>query len=553
MGFTQNDFWTLFAMILYLLVLVVIGVVYARVANRSSNDYFIGGRRLGSLMAAMSAEASDMSGWLLMGLPGVAYFTGASSAMWTAIGLAIGTYLNWLFVAKPLRRYSEKLGAITIPDFFSARFGDKKKVLMLIASLMILLFFSIYVGSCFVTTGKLFHQLFGWNYQLFMIVGGVVVFAYTLLGGYLAGAASDLMQGILMFFALVVVVIGSICMVGGVDQVAQLLQAIPGFLSPVQNSNPLAQNGALLSSAGSGATQGISASGQPMFGPADSKGIVITTIISGLAWGLGYFGMPQVLVKFMGIKKASMLKRSRRIAIIWCVISLAAAIAIGLVGRALMMERPDLTSLVFGTSSSAENIFIALSQIILPGFICGIVVSGIMAATMSSANSYMLITCSAIAKNLFQGLFKKDASERQVLWVSRVTMVVVLLFGVVIAWQQDSSIFQVVSFAWAGFGSAFAPLVLLSLFWRRTNLPGAISGMVAGAAVMLGWHFLGVYFPAFGGGIFTLYELAPGFICGLLVNLAVSLATKPPAPAVLETFDAYKLMKSEEEKVGEVA
>lgn len=514
---TTDDIFVLLAMLIYVAVILGIGIFFARRANTSTDNFFLGGRKLGPWVAAMSAEASDMSGWLLMGLPGVAYFLGASDAVWTAVGLALGTYLNWRFVAKPLRKYSEKVGAITIPDFFSNRFHDKKKILMTVASLLILVFFSIYVGSCFVTTGKLFNALFGWPYFTMMVVGGVLVFAYTLLGGFLAESVSDLVQGFVMIISLIVILIGGVVMAGGVDQIVAFIQSIPGFGSLTQIATPILDDSG---------TQLVVA-GAPQFAEPAEYGII--TIVSTMAWGLGYFGMPQVLLRFMAIRSTKEIPRARRIATTWCVVSLFAAVCIGLVGRTLLPA--DLL-----TAASAETIFISLATLLMPAFLAGIMVSGIFAATMSSSDSYMLIASSAVAKNLFGGLFKKNATDKQIMVVARLTMVAILLFGIFVAGDENSQIFQVVAYAWAGFGAAFGPLVLCALFWRRTNLPGALAGMLAGGATIFIWRNL--VKPL--GGVFGIYELLPGFIVGLAALVVVSLLTKPPSEEVLKDFDTYK-------------
>lgn len=513
----SNDFWVLLAMLLYFIVVIIIGFVFAKRSNASSENYFIGGRGLGPWLTAFSAEASDMSGWLLMGLPGVAYFTGASDAMWTAIGLAIGTYLNWKFVAKRLRKYSEVAGnAITLPDYFSNRFHDKKKILMTIAALVILLFFSIYLGSCFVTVGKLFSTLFGLDYAMMMMVGAFVVFLYTFVGGYLSVSATDLMQGTLMFFALMIILVGSIAQAGGVENTIAFLRDIPGYLSGTEIASPILDEDGL---------QRIE-DGMPVFGPAGEYGII--AIVSCLAWGLGYFGMPQVLVRFLSIRHSDEIKKSRIIAMIWVVVSLTCAVSIGLIGRAIMPAE-------FLSQSAAESIFIVLAQMILPAFLCGLVVSGILAAAMSSSSAYMIISSSAVAKNIFKGLLKKDATDRQVMIVARFTLVAILLFGVLIAFDENSSIFMVVSYAWAGFGASFGPLVLLSLYWKRMNLQGALAGMLTGAATVLIWHELIKPF----GGVWGVYELLPAFILATIAIVVVSLRTKEPSPEIIDEFDHY--------------
>lgn len=513
----SNDFWVVFAMLVYFIVVIIIGFVYAKRSNQNSENYFLGGRKLGPWLTAISAEASDMSGWLLMGLPGVAYFTGASDAMWTAIGLAIGTYLNWKFVAKRLRKYSEvSNNSITLPDFFSNRYRDTKNILMTIAAVVILLFFCIYVGSCFVTFGKLFSTLFGLDYATMMVFGALIVFLYTFVGGYLSVCTTDLIQGLLMFFALAVVFIGSVASVGGVDQTIAFLQDIPGYLSATQIASPVVND----------AGQQLVEGGMPVFGEAGQYGII--AVVSCLAWGLGYFGMPQVLVRFMSISHSDQVKKSRIIAVTWCVVSLTCAVCIGLVGRALL-------PVDFLTQSAAENVFIVLSQRLLPAFLCGLVVSGILAASMSSSSSYLLIAGSAVATNIFKGLIKKDATDRQVMIVARLTLVAVLLFGIFVAIDENSSIFGVVSYAWAGFGAAFGPLMLCSLYWRRANFQGALAGMLTGTVTVLVWHNL--IKPL--GGVFGVYELLPAFILSFAAIIIVSLLTKEPSEEVLHEFDTY--------------
>ncbi len=504
-------------MLIYFVVVVVIGFIYAKRSNSSSEEYFLGGRGLGPWLTALSAEASDMSGWLLMGLPGVAYFTGASDAMWTAIGLAIGTYLNWKFVAKRLRKYSEKANnSITVPDFFSNRFHDNKHILMTIAAIIILLFFSIYTGSCFVTCGKLFATLFGWDYATMMVIGAIIVFLYTFMGGYLSVCTTDLIQGCLMFLALGTVFIGSVTAAGGVENTVAFLQSIPGFLSGVEIATPV------LDASGNQVVE----DGAPLFGEAGAYGLI--TIISGLAWGLGYFGMPQVLIRFMSVRHSSEIKKSRIIAMIWLVVSLSSAVCIGLIGRAVIPTE-------FLTQASAESVFIVLSRMLLPSFFCGLVVSGIFAAAMSSSSSYLLISGSAVATNIFKGLIKRDATDQQVMIVARLTLVAVLLFGIFISMDQNSSIFNIVSYAWAGFGASFGPLMLLSLYWRRTTLQGAVAGMLSGAATVIIWS----NFVAPLGGWFGVYELLPGFVVSLLVIIVVSLLTKEPSKEVTDDFDTY--------------
>ncbi len=518
----MNSVQILISMSLYIVLVVGIGVYYAKRANENPDNYFLGGRSLGPWVAAMSAEASDMSGWLLMGLPGVAYWCGLADATWTAVGLAIGTYINWRLVAKRLRHYSQVAGnSITIPQFFSNRFKENKKVIMMIAALFILVFFTVYAASCFVTCGKLFSALFGLDYQLMMIIGAVFVIIYTFLGGFLAESSSDFIQGIVMILALVLVLITGTIAAGGPAAIFNNVKEFPGFLEFFGIAQPKVADG----------LQQV-ANGVPQFGAAGSYGIL--TILSTLSWGLGYFGMPQVLLRFMAIRRSSELKKSRIIATSWCVISLAAAVAIGVIGRALYP-----TELL--TSGAAENIFIVLSTNLLPPLIAGVVMSGILAATMSSSDSYLLIASSAFAKDAFKGVFKKDATNKQVMTLSRITLLLIALFGIIIALDENSVIFTVVSFAWAGFGATFGPLMLFSLFWKRINRAGAIAGMLAGGGMVFLWKL--VLKPI--GGVFGIYELLPAFVVSCIVIVVVSLLTQKPSGEIEQEFELAKAMQEE--------
>lgn len=509
----------LVAMCIYLVLVVSIGLYYMKTANESSDNYFIGGRKLGPWIAAMSAEASDMSGWLLMGLPGVAFWFGLSDAIWTAIGLAAGTYINWLVVAKRLRRYSTLAGnAITIPEFLSNRFKENKKIIQATGSLFILVFFAVYAGSCFVTFGKLFSTLFGMQYQIVMIIGALIVIVYTFLGGFLAESATDFMQGIVMIVALCCVLTVGVIAAGGIPAILNNIKSIPGFLNFFGIAQPQ------LTAEG---IQQLDAAGKPLFGQAGKYGLL--TIISTMSWGLGYFGMPQVLLRFMAINKSSELTKSRRIAIIWCVISLLAAVGIGLIGRALYPAE-------LLTRSSAENIFIVMSTGLLPAFLAGIVMSGILAATMSSSDSYLLIASSALSRDIYKGIFKRNATDKQVMLVSRITLILVTLFGIIIALDENSVIFKVVSFAWAGFGATFGPVILFSLFWKRTTRAGALAGMLTGGSMVFIWNMLISKL----GGVFAIYELFPAFVLSCIAIIIVSLLTKQPEKALLDEFEAAK-------------
>lgn len=513
----EGSLQILIAMVCYMAVVIGIGIYFAKRSNQSSEDYFLGGRSLGPWVTAMSAEASDMSGWLLMGLPGVAYWCGLSDAAWTSIGLALGTYINWLLVAKRLRRYSAVAGdAITLPDFFSNRFHEKKKVIMTLSALFILIFFTVYASSCFVTCGKLFSTLFGASYQSMMIAGAVFVVIYTFLGGFLAESASDFMQAVVMIFALTVILITGTLAAGGLQAVVDNAKNIPGFFTFFGIASP---------SVDASGIQQV-ANGAPVFGEAGSYGFL--TIISTLSWGLGYFGMPQVLLRFMAIRKTDELVRARRIATVWVVISLAAAVLIGLMGRTMFPVHETLN-----TASGAENVFIVLSRHLLPPLLAGLVMAGILAATISSSDSYLLIAASAVSLNIFKGILKKDASDKQVMTMSRIILLLIAVAGVVIAMDENSVIFTIVSFAWAGFGAVFGPIMLFSLFWKRTTQAGAVAGMVTGGVMVFLWKL--ALKPL--GGVFGIYELFPAFVLSCLVILVVSLLTPVPSAQIQQEFD----------------
>jgi len=529
----------LIAMIVYLAVLIVIGVLFLKRASKNTDEYFLGGRGLGPWVAAFSAEASDMSGWLLMGLPGVAYWCGLADAFWTALGLAIGTYINWLIVAKRLRKYSQVAGnSITLPDFFHNRFKEKKPYVLIVSSLFILIFFAVYVGSCFVTGGKLFAQIFGTSYHAMLIVTALVVLAYTLLGGFWAESVSDFIQAIIMIVALLAVLIIGVAHAGGFAAVIENIKEIPGFLeffgiaSPQvfkpQGSDTFMQIG-VHADALSTAPATI-----PLWNEAGGYGLL--TIVSTMAWGLGYFGMPQVLLRFFAIRKVGEIRRARVIAIVWCVIAMAAAIFIGLIGRSIFPYDEALN-----TAGKAESVFIVLSQTLFHPLFAGLVMAGILAAAMSSSDSYLLIAASAIAKNIFKGIVDKKASDKKVMNVSRIGLCVLALVGILIAWNENSVIFQVVSFAWAGFGAAFGPLVLFSLFWKQTTNFGAMAGIIGGGGMVFFWKL--VVRPL--GGAWNIYELLPAFIFSCICIVLFSLVDGSPSKEILDEFEQVKTIEIE--------
>lgn len=504
-------------MIAYMAIVIIIGIAFAKKANKNTDSYFLGGRTLGPWVTAMSAEASDMSGWLLMGLPGVAYWCGIADAAWTAIGLALGTYVNWLITSKRLRRYSEKANAITLPEFFSNRFHEKSKIIMTVAALFILIFFTVYAASCLVTCGKLFSTLFGFDYVPMMIAGAVFVLIYTIIGGFLAESASDFMQAIVMVIALIVIVVTGTVAAGGLDAVVDNAKSIPGFFEFFGIANPVTD--------ANGVQQSLN--GQPLFGEAGTYGVL--SVVSCLAWGLGYFGMPQVLLRFMAIRSEKELKSSRRIATVWCLISLVIAVFIGVIGRVLYP-----TALT--TSSEAENVFILLATNLLPAVLAGLVMAGILAATISSSDSYLLIAASAFSKNIFHGLIHKKASDKQVLVISRITLLAITGVAIIIALDENSVIFNIVSFAWAGFGATFGPLMLMSLFWKRINRWGAIAGMIGGGVMVFVWNL--AIRPL--GGIWDVYELLPAFIFSCVCIVVVSLLTPAPSKEIQQEFEEVK-------------
>ena len=494
-------------MAVYLLMMLWIGFSFSK-KNNSVDDFYLGGRKLGPFVTAMSAEASDMSSWLLMGLPGLAYLTGVCDAAWTAIGLAVGTYLNWLFVAKRIRRYSHQINAITIPDFFAKRYHDKKNILTCIAALAIVVFFIPYTASGFAACGKLFSSLFGIDYMVAMVVCAVIIVAYTTLGGFLAASTTDLIQSIVMTVALVVVLGYGTYIAGGLDVVMDNAKSLAGYLSMT-------------------ATHNVETGGANNYG--------FITIVSTAAWGLGYFGMPHILLRFMAIEDEKKLVLSRRIATVWVVISMAASIVIGVVGLA-MTKVGAIENL---TGSNSETIIVKIAALlsshgVFPAMIAGIILAGILAATMSTADSQLLAASSSVSRNLLADFGGIKMDSKKSLIVARVTVVIISVVAVFIARDPSSSVFKIVSFAWAGFGAAFGPVVLLALFWKRSNKNGAIAGMAVGGIMVFIWKYL--VRPL--GGAFDIYELLPAFLLALAVNVIVSLLTKAPEEEIVKEYEA---------------
>ncbi len=507
---TKSQICIMISIVVYLAIVVIIGVIFSK-KTKNVGDFYLGGRKLGPLVTAMSAEASDMSSYLLMGLPGLAYLTGVADVGWTAIGLAVGTYLNWLIVAKRLRRYSDRIGAITIPDYFSLRYKENKKILMAIAAVVIIVFFVPYTASGFAACGKLFGTLFGIDYHIAMVISAIVIVGYTSLGGFNAASTTDFIQAIIMTVALIIVLVFGVNQAGGWDAVMINAKSLPGYISLNSTYDAVSQS---------------------------AKAYTPLTVCSTLAWGLGYFGMPHILLRFMAIEDPNKIKTSRRVATVWVVISMGVAVLIGIVGKAVV-EAKALAPL-----DDSETIIIQLATLladkgIVFGLIAGVILAGILASTMSTSDSQLLAASSSASENLLGGLFKLNLSESAKMVVARIVLIAISVIGVIIAWDSNSSVFGIVSFAWAGFGAAFGPVILLSLFWKRSNKYGAIAGMLAGGIMVFVWK----YVIAGLAPVLNIYELLPAFVIGLIVNVIVSLVTPKPDNEVVETFDEVKAMK----------
>ncbi len=505
---TTANICILIAIIAYLMVVVAIGVRFMK-GTENTSDFYLGGRKLGPFVTAMSAEASDMSSWLLMGLPGVAYATGLADAAWTAIGLAVGTYVNWLVVAKKLRKYSEVAGnAVTVPSFFVNRYHDRKKITGIIAAIVIIVFFVPYTASGFSACGKLFSTLFGVDYMVAMLISAFVIVTYTTLGGFMAASTSDFIQSIVMTIAIFVVLGFGTVSAGGFSQVMDNAAGIAGYFS-------------------------LTAIHNAATGGSDSYGFI--TIVSTLAWGLGYFGMPHILLRFMAIEDSRKLTLSRRIATVWVVISMAVAVFIGIIGNA-MTKAGAIEEL-----ADPETIIIAIAQLIashgvFAALVAGVILAGILAATMSTADSQLLAASSSASQDILKEVFWKNMSDKAGIICARVTVVMIAVIGVFIARNPDSSVFAIVSFAWAGFGAAFGPAMLFSLFWKRTNLSGVLAGMVSGGVMVFVWKF--VVRPL--GGAWNIYELLPAFIVSAMFIVIVSLCTKAPDESIVKEFESVK-------------
>ena len=500
--------WFLLAFVLYLLLMIIVGALCAK-KNTNSEDYFLGGRKLGGFVAALSAQASDMSGWLLMGLPGSVYALGTGQS-WIAIGLFLGTVCNWLFISKRLRRYTIRANnSLTLPTYFENRFHDSKKILLFISSVIIIIFFLVYTASALAAGGKLFNSVFGIDYSIALTIGAVVILAYTFMGGFLAVCTTDFIQGMLMLVALLAVPLVALGIIGSGNLSITLAQTdvdSAAFLNIMKNGT--------------------------------SGEFSVVDIISQLAWGLGYCGMPHILVRFMAVRDEKELNKSKGIAIGWVALSLLFACIIGVVGRAYLF--PDVL-----TGGAEEKVFIEMivklftTDVRLP-IIGGLFLCGILAAIMSTADSQLLVSASSVAEDIYLGVFKKKANDKKVLLISRITVVVIAILAYLIALDPDNSIMDLVSNAWAGLGAAFGPIVVLSLFWKRTNLQGAIAGIASGALAVIVWDYIPLVNGATLGTATGLYSLVVGFGLGLIMIVLFSLLTKAPSEEMLKEFDDVK-------------
>lgn len=501
--------WILVAFVMYLLLMIVIGAYYSK-KNNSSEDYFLGGRKLGGFVAALSAQASDMSGWLLMGLPGAIYLVGVGGDGWCALGLFIGTALNWLIVSKRLRRYTIRANnSVTLPAYFENRFHDDKRVLMTVSSVTIVIFFLVYCASALAAGGQLFESIFNVDYKIALTIGAAVILVYTFLGGFFAVCVTDFIQGMLMLVALLAVPLVALGIMKGQD-----LTIASGLAA---NSLP------------STADDFVN-----IMKYKDGNNTFIN-IISGLGWGLGYFGMPHILVRFMAVRDEKELKKSKAMAISWVALSLFFACFIGVIGRAYLA--PDAL-----VESGSERVFIEMIKKLFvedmnAPFVAGLFLCGILAAIMSTADSQLLVSASSVAEDIYKGLINKKADTKKVLLVSRVTVIVIAIIAYVIALNPNNTIMGLVSNAWAGLGAAFGPLVLLSLFWKRCNFQGAVAGIVTGALTVIVWDYLPLVGGQTIGKVTGLYSLVVGFTLSLVAIVVVSLCTKAPSSEMLKEFE----------------
>jgi len=483
----------LISFLLYLSLMLLIGWYYYK-RTKNLSDYILGGRKLNIWVTSLSAQASDMSGWLLLGLPGYAYLAGLESA-WLLLGLLVGTYINWKFVARRLRKYTQIAGdSITLPDYFQNRFRAKSNLLRIFSALFILVFFLIYTASGFVAGAKLFNTVFGLPYALALAVGVFVIISYTFLGGFMAVSWTDVVQGSIMFFAIIIVPVLGIFVLGGPEAAFQTIKMKnPEYINFFTNSK--------------------------------GNQLSFTVIISLLAWGLGYFGQPHILARFMAIKHSSQIKDARKIAMTWVIISLISAVVLGMIGFAYL--EPPLSKV------ASETVFMIMVHKLVSPIFAGALLSAILAAVMSTADSQLLVASSAFTEDLYRAFFRKDASQKELVFVGRAAVLVIAVLAFLIALNPSSSVLELVAYAWAGFGSAFGPVILFSLYWRKTTEKGAVSGIIVGGLTVLIWKQLS-------GGLFDLYEMIPGFVFACLAVWIVSKLDELPETAILNEFNSLK-------------
>jgi sodium/proline symporter len=468
---------------------------YARTKNL--DDYMLGGRDLGPMVSALSAGASDMSGWLLMGLPGAIYAAGLVEG-WIAVGLTIGAWLNWKYVAPRLRTYTQVAGdSITVPSFLENRLKDRSRLLRVASGSIILLFFTVYVSSGMVAGGVFFESSFGTSYHVGMIVVTSVVVAYTLFGGFLAVSYTDFVQGTIMLLALILVPVAGLIAVGGPGELVESVRAVdPTRLSMVEGASVLG-------------------------------------VASAAAWGLGYFGQPHIIVRFMALRHASEAAKARRIGIGWMLLSLLGAVGTALVGLAYFQQHPEVAL------DNPEAVFMALGQILLTPLVAGVLLAAVLAAIMSTISSQLLVTSSALVEDLYKAVLRTDAGDRQLVLLGRLAVLAVTLVSAALAWSRNGTVLELVAYAWAGFGASFGPVILLSLYWRRLSATGALAGMVTGAVTVVVWGNIEALSS-------RMYEILPGFVLGAVVAVLVSLATyRPDAEVEAEHDEMLRLLDEE--------
>ncbi|MFD1769167.1 sodium/proline symporter PutP [Sphingobacterium suaedae] len=488
---------------LYMVLMILIGLYSYRKSTSNSEEFLIGGRKMGAAVTALSAGAADMSGWLLMGLPGAMYLSGLSSA-WIAIGLTIGAFLNYVLVAPRLRVYTEVArNAITLPVFFENRFHDKTQLLKLVSSVLILVFFTLYTSAGMVSGGRLFESAFGMDYYTGLFATTFVVVLYTFLGGFLAVSLTDFVQGTIMVTALLIVPIVVVAQIGGLDTTLSIIDT--------KNSNYLN----LL------------------------RGTTTVSVISLLAWGLGYFGQPHILVRFMAIEHVRDIRKARRIGISWMIFTVSGAMLVGLFGIAYLQKFDVETMVVFDASKEkSETIFIYLARILFHPLIGGFLLSAILAAVMSTISSQLLVTSSSMTEDIYKTFFNKQATPQSMLFMSRLSVLIVAVVALVLSLNPQDSILNLVGNAWAGFGAAFGPLIILSLLWKRTTALAGLLGMLVGGAVVLLWVYLPHEYK-------ELYEIIPGFLSSFLTIVVVSVITKPVSAEIKDEFEQVRKIANE--------